>query len=90
MINRHAIRVTSDGVGGHVQLDGVDISDGVYGITLKFKAGHLPNLELELPMIQTETDANVIILDKTRDLLIQLGWTPPAERIITDEEPMRA
>lgn len=70
------------GVGHHVELDGHDIANSVLGMSLEFKAGHetTATLHLVLDEIPAETDeARVHLPDKTRDLLVRLGWTPPQD-----------
>lgn len=64
-----------------VELDGVDVSKAVCGLTMKMKAGHLPNVVLEVLVLDlsTESEADARIPDETRELLLKLGWTPPEQ-----------
>ncbi len=74
--------VESNGITGVVTLDGVELQRAIRGLKLTFDAGQLPTVVLD-PMV---LDANVLhsgwmdvrIPDATSDLLIALGWTPPA------------
>jgi hypothetical protein len=70
------------GLGHCVELDGHDIANAILGLTVAFKGGEMPtaSLDLVLDEIPTETeDVRVHLPDETRDLLVRLGWTPPAE-----------
>lgn len=80
----HALRIsrTETGHGHRVELDGHDIAHSILGLTVAFKADESPaaTLDLILDEIPTETDdVRVHLSDETRDLLVRLGWTPPAE-----------
>jgi hypothetical protein len=71
-----------NGMGHRVELDGHDIANSVLGVTVAFKGGEMPaaTLDLVLDEIPTDTDeVRVHLPDETRDLLVRLGWTPPAE-----------
>ncbi|MBX9392271.1 hypothetical protein K4749_01320 [Streptomyces sp. TRM72054] len=71
-----------DKVGHVVELDGHDIANAVLGLTVTFKGGEPPlaTLDLVLDEIPTETDeVRVHMPEATRELLVRLGWTPPAE-----------
>lgn len=74
--------ITSSGVHHRLTLDGVDVSGGCRHVTLDLEAGDVPELRLELVIPEVRTTAgkvDVIVPDDTRELLKQLGWTPPAE-----------
>lgn len=80
----HTLRVSrsEDGYGHRVVLDGQDIANSILGLTVAFKGGESPaaTLDLVLDEIPTETDdVRVHLPEETRDLLVRLGWTPPAE-----------
>lgn len=65
---------------GGIVIDGNDIAPAVRGLRLNHKIGHLPELTLDLAMLETRLDAEhvkVLIPDATAQLLIDAGWTPP-------------
>ncbi|MFL6141593.1 MAG: hypothetical protein ACJ72N_06960 [Labedaea sp.] len=88
------IRIQTDGTLGHVEFDGVDISNAIDGLRFEHHAGRLPRVELRPIVVELDAALHgagkVFIPDETRQLLTQLGWTPPAEPVTTDQEPMRA
>lgn len=69
--------------GGHVvELDGVDVSRALLGLTLTVRAGDMPSVALDViaEEIPTElAEVRVYLPDATKELLVRLGWTPPAE-----------
>ncbi|MFI6251506.1 hypothetical protein [Streptomyces sp. NPDC051016] len=69
--------------GGHlVELDGVDISNALLGLSLNVRAGDMPTVVLDVvaKKIPAELDeVRAYLPDATKDLLVRLGWTPPAE-----------
>lgn len=69
--------------GGHVvELDGVDISRVLIGLSLKVRAGDMPSVLLDViaEEIPTELDeVRAYLPDATKELLVRLGWTPPVE-----------
>lgn len=70
------------GMGHHVELDGHDIANSVLGMSLELKAGHETTATLHLVLDEIPTDTDEVrahLPDETHDLLVQLGWTPPAE-----------
>lgn len=75
------LRISSDGIVGNVQLDGQDVSHALAGLKLRMAAGELPQATLDVLVhdLSTEVEARVVIPQETRDLLVRLGWTPPAE-----------
>ncbi|MFJ9037470.1 hypothetical protein ACIRF8_12885 [Streptomyces sp. NPDC102406] len=74
---------TPAGRGGHlVELDGVDVSRALYGLTLTVAAGGPPTAVLNVVAKEIPTELDGVrahLPDATRELLVQLGWTPPAE-----------
>lgn len=66
---------------GSVVVDGVDISRGVQGLSLRSRIDHLTELTLDLAVFDVaELDvegATILVPDGTRDALVALGWTPP-------------
>lgn len=65
-----------------VTLDGDDISRLVRSVSIDAEAGHIPSVRLELAVFEIESAAEgtkVHIASGTEDLLVRLGWTPPAE-----------
>jgi hypothetical protein len=76
------LRINGPGHTSRVQLDGEDISSALTGMRLHLAAGSVPTATLELALWEapTELDAvRVMVPDETRELLVRLGWTPPAE-----------
>ena len=79
---RRTVKVDTKGPSGTLELDGVDISNALSGFAVQQRAGHLAKVTLE-PLVVEYTghhgEALVHIAPEARDLLISLGWTPPAE-----------
>jgi hypothetical protein len=80
------LSIANDGSGGaRVELDGRDISRALQGLSFTVDTRTLPyaraEVVLSLPVIDVSTvsEADVLIPQATHDLLVQLGWTPPAE-----------
>lgn len=76
------ISTPTDRSGQVVELNGVDISRALLGLTLYVRAGEMPTAFLDViaEEIPTELDeVRAYLPEATRDLLVQLGWTPPAE-----------
>ena len=85
-MSKHGVRpgkvqISSDGVTGRLHLDGQDISQVLDGVDLKLRPGCLPEVTLGVIVhdLTTEVEAKVVIPQETHDLLVRLGWTPPAE-----------
>jgi len=67
--------------GGRVELDGVDISHAVSGLTYIAASNDIGRLELRVPIIKGEITAEEVVVhipSETREFLISLGWAPPA------------
>lgn len=64
-----------------VELDGHDISHALTGLRLSLDSGPVGEVRLDVIAEELETHSDVIVLlpDATKDLLVRLGWTPPAE-----------
>jgi hypothetical protein len=66
-----------------IEIDGVDIANGVAGLCLTDDAyTRSPVLELTLATfseIDADGDVRILIPNATRAALIALGWTPPEE-----------
>lgn len=78
----HTMRISGPGHASRVELSGHDISHALTGVTLRLDAGSVPTATLELALweVPAELDAvEVKVPDETKDLLVRLGWTPPAE-----------
>lgn len=69
---------------GRVVLDDADVSAAVRGLTIRAEVGRIPQIELDLSVIDVTglgvAQAEILIPDATREALIALGWTPPADR----------
>lgn len=67
----------------HVEVDGNDISKALRGLTVRLGAGHLPEVELDLSVIDVTDfgmpEVMVHIPEAVHDALVKLGWTPPPE-----------
>lgn len=77
------IEVAGNGRSGRIVLDGCDVSRGVRGFRVTSQCGELTRLELDLRVLDVtrldSEETEIVIPDATRDALIALGWTPPAE-----------
>jgi hypothetical protein len=72
----------TDRAGWIVELDGHDIARALVGVTVQLTGDPVATATLdvvaeELPAEFGEVKA--YLPDATRDLLVRLGWTPPAE-----------
>lgn len=65
---------------GSLIVGGVDLSNLTVGLSLRVTPGEPTELAIEmLPRAVTaEVDVRVVLPEALRDLLIQLGWQPPA------------
>jgi len=64
-----------------IKLDGVNVADSVTGVKVNMGVDQLPEIELDLVVIDVSLDLGhpqILIPASTRHLLIELGWTPPA------------
>ncbi|MGW5616269.1 hypothetical protein [Streptomyces sp. NPDC003877] len=82
--NPRTLRISTptDRGGQVVELDGVDVSRALLGLTLYVRAGDLPTAVLDViaEEIPAELDeVRAYLPEATKDLLVRLGWTPPAE-----------
>ncbi|MFC9085346.1 hypothetical protein [Nocardiopsis dassonvillei] len=80
----HAFRLSGQGPtseGYALVLDGHDITNAVTGIALHIEAQQHPVLVLHPCVFETdvESQVDVHIAEDTHDLLVRLGWTPPAD-----------
>lgn len=78
------LRVGGTGLPGgtQIELDGVDIANAVTGLSLRMGVDSLPEVTLGVMLHELDTELEhprVNVPDTTRDLLVRLGWTPPAE-----------
>lgn len=75
------LRIGTDGVVGSVHLDDQDISSALQGADLKLRPGCLPEVTLDVIVydLSSEVEGTVVVPSETRELLVRLGWTPPAE-----------
>jgi hypothetical protein len=63
---------------GNIRIDGQDVSKAVRGFQLDSCVGEITTLALDLVMIRAEIEADTVIVPQAYDLLVRLGWTPPA------------
>lgn len=76
------ISTPTDRGGQVVELDGVDISRSLIGLSLNIRAGDMPSVVLDVIAEEVPTElaeVHAYLPDATRELLVRLGWTPPAE-----------
>ena len=66
---------------GSIVVDGNDLSKAVNGVEVWSRVGHTTTLTLHMvaPVVEIDGQCAIEIVDKTRDALIALGWTPPIE-----------
>ncbi|HEY9418155.1 MAG TPA: hypothetical protein VIQ30_25630 [Pseudonocardia sp.] len=67
---------------GRIVLDGHDVSDATRGMVLRAAVGRPTELELDLVVIddmRLDGEFRVVVPESTREALVALGWTPPAE-----------
>ena len=65
-----------------VTLDGTDVSRGLTGLTLRADVDDMPRLTLDvltLDITKVGGQMEILIPDHTRELLVELGWTPPTD-----------
>lgn len=76
------VKIESGGLktGGSLVIDGVDMSHFTESLSLDMGAGIAPRLTVNLvgPVLSAALEAEVAIPEPTADLLLKLGWTPPA------------
>jgi hypothetical protein len=63
-----------------ILLDGVNVADAVRGVKINLEAGCIPQIELDLVVVDVSADLahpQILVPASTRHLLIELGWTPP-------------
>ncbi|MFJ3037721.1 hypothetical protein [Streptomyces tendae] len=78
-----ALRIAkpTDRGGWVVELDGHDISNALRGLSLNLDSSPVAEARLDVIAEDVSTHAEVLVClpDATKDLLVRLGWTPPAE-----------
>jgi hypothetical protein len=79
------LHVGHDGATIHkIVLDDVDVSNGFNYCSVEMRAGQLATMTLGAPVIEhgwVGGEVGIQILPETREALILLGWTPPAEEV---------
>lgn len=78
----HTLRISGPGPAGRVELSGQDISNALSGLSLRLEAGCVPTATLDLVLWELPTELDTVqvkVPDATKELLVRLGWTPPAE-----------
>lgn len=86
-MSKHGVRPgklrirSNEGPGAQVELDGQNIANVLTGLTLRLGVGEMPTATLDLAVFDLGAEAEVRfeVPDECRDLLVRLGWTPPAE-----------
>ncbi|MFD6421047.1 hypothetical protein [Streptomyces sp. NPDC060198] len=82
-MSTHQVEIGSKGFTHSLKIDGHDLSRGARGCTLTLGlAGTMPQLEVDLQLIDVSTvgsiEAEVTLGAGAREVLVALGWTPPA------------
>lgn len=75
-------RIATTAATTRIELDGKDIGNATTGATLRLEPGVIPRLELDLAILEAADftgEVRVHIPAATREVLIDLGWTPPEE-----------
>ncbi|WP_020116817.1 hypothetical protein [Streptomyces canus] len=79
----HALRIgkRTDGPGWTAELDGQDIAPALRSLSLSVDSSPVATARLDLVIedVSTHAEVDVWMPDATKDLLVRLGWTPPAE-----------
>ncbi|WP_199572741.1 hypothetical protein [Streptomyces murinus] len=88
-MSKHGVRPGKLRLGGtgfpggtRVELDGVDIAPVVTRLTLHVGVDNVPTAVVDVVLHELDMELEtprVIVPETTRDLLVRLGWTPPAE-----------
>ncbi|MGH3495066.1 MAG: hypothetical protein ACRDQ1_17780 [Sciscionella sp.] len=67
---------------GQIIVGGTDLAPAVRSIQLCAGVDYRPELVLNLVLHEVEVDGEITttIPDRTREALVALGWTPPAEQ----------
>lgn len=79
------IRLGPEMYDASVEIDGVPVEQTVTSLAFSVNARGERRVTLELPWVEAEVsgEARIVLPERTREVLVALGWTPPAE---TDEE----
>jgi hypothetical protein len=74
------LKLNAGGFGSTVEVEGHKIP-GVRGINITANIMEMPKLTLDLVFREMEVEGEMVVLLplKTREALIALGWTPPAD-----------
>lgn len=83
-MSRHQVEIHQERPDKYrVLIDGVDIAHDIAGLSLRMSVGYLPQVELDLTMIDVtrlgSMEAEVILGAGAHETLVALGWTPPEE-----------
>jgi hypothetical protein len=75
--------VNRGGDGTTVKLGGVDFAGACTGISIRLDLGQRPVVVLDIAVLEMDLDTMtnkplVFLHTKAKELLIKLGWTPPA------------
>lgn len=80
-MTRHQVEITGGPLQYRVLIDGVDIAHGVSGLTVRMQVGAVPEVELDLELIDVtqlgSIEAEVMLGASVHETLVALGWTPP-------------
>lgn len=82
------ITLRTNGTGSCV-VDGNDVSNAIAGLEISSRVGRTARLTLDLPVLETYVtgEMDVMIPDRTVDLLMAAGWTPPDRPALVELAP---
>lgn len=85
----HKLAITQlDPTGYSITVDGHDISTALTEISVAMRAGQHTEATLNLRYIDVtevqDTETRILVPGETRDALVALGWTPPADETNED------
>ncbi|MFD4912841.1 hypothetical protein ACFWNR_06415 [Streptomyces virginiae] len=81
-MSRHQVEIHPDSLDRcRVLVDGVDIARGLVGLHLRMGVGEIPQLDLDLKVIDVtrlgSVETEVALGAGVHEALVALGWTPP-------------
>ena len=83
------VRIRCNDLEASVRLGGREISQGLAGFSIENAVGKKPLLVLQIPLMEYsfEGESRVHMNPSTKETLIRLGWLPPLEGDVSNEEP---
>lgn len=81
---RGSFAIRPEGLCARVEVNGHDVSSAVRTVDLRFEAGNVPQVDLELAVVEVQEfaseEAELLIPSDVHDALVALGWTPPPDK----------